>query len=139
MKITSSYVFNFGRKKGQRFLDVVKHDPDYVLWCAENIEWFELSWADTKMIIDNQPGDMCFDGDAWPTGGLKDPDEEYHYHKQVDKYYGQEPTVRWEQDSGMGGVYAIEIRTYPDGRVERYEHHGVEVQDGKPDYGPWWQ
>lgn len=35
--------FTFGKYKGLSILSVIERDPEYVRWCTENIEWFELN------------------------------------------------------------------------------------------------
>jgi len=32
----------FGQHEGKLLRWVINHDPDYILWCEENIEWFEI-------------------------------------------------------------------------------------------------
>lgn len=34
---------NFGKHKGEEVQDVILEHPDYLLWCLDNIEWFELT------------------------------------------------------------------------------------------------
>lgn len=40
--ITRQYVFNFGKYKGYDILEVIEDDPQYVLWCTDEIDWFDL-------------------------------------------------------------------------------------------------
>ena len=40
--------FDFGKYKGRIIDDILKHNPGYVVWCIENIEWFRLSEADKE-------------------------------------------------------------------------------------------
>lgn len=36
------YVFNFGKHKGKRVEEVIIEDPNYVRWCASNVDGFKL-------------------------------------------------------------------------------------------------
>ena len=38
--VDGNYVFTFGKYKGRIVDDC--YDPGYLLWCDENIDWFEL-------------------------------------------------------------------------------------------------
>lgn len=33
----------FGKHKGETIYDVAQKEPQYLLWCRKNIEWFNLS------------------------------------------------------------------------------------------------
>ena len=37
-----SYVFTFGQYKGIEYTDVAYDDPGYILWCVENLDWFNV-------------------------------------------------------------------------------------------------
>ena len=37
-----TYEFTFGKYKGELIKDVFKTDASYILWCCENLEWFDL-------------------------------------------------------------------------------------------------
>ena len=43
MIITRKYTFTFGKYKDANILDVCDSDAKYVLWCEDNIDWFELN------------------------------------------------------------------------------------------------
>ena len=43
MIITKDYVFTFGKYKNANILDVCDSDAKYVLWCNDNIDWFNLN------------------------------------------------------------------------------------------------
>lgn len=45
-----SYIFTFGKYKGLYLSDIVEDNPEYVLWCLENIEWFKLSPSDEDKV-----------------------------------------------------------------------------------------
>ena len=36
------YIFTFGKCKGQSIEEVIDNEPSYVIWCSENIDWFDL-------------------------------------------------------------------------------------------------
>ena len=40
--IGDDYIFGFGKHKGEKILDVMDYDPQYVKWCNENLDWFDL-------------------------------------------------------------------------------------------------
>jgi len=60
-------VINFGKYKSKDLTieEAIEKDPDYIEWCAENIEWFELDQAASDMLDDVLLDDMPFDNDAW--------------------------------------------------------------------------
>jgi len=35
--------FNFGKYKGQTISQMINNDPDYLLWCVINVDWFALN------------------------------------------------------------------------------------------------
>ena len=43
MKITKQYEFNFGKHKGETVEEVMEHDTNYLVWCCENIKWFNCN------------------------------------------------------------------------------------------------
>ena len=52
--IDRNYVFDFGAKhKGDHIDDVLKSDPQYIVWCIENIDWFEATDMVEKLAYDN--------------------------------------------------------------------------------------
>lgn len=38
----NTYVFTFGKHKDESIQDVFKYDSSYILWCCENLKWFDL-------------------------------------------------------------------------------------------------
>lgn len=44
MKVfTLEDIINFGKYKGYSFSDIIELQPNYIIWCLKNIEWFCLS------------------------------------------------------------------------------------------------
>jgi len=37
------HIFSFGKYKGWTANDVILEDPQYIIWCAENIEWLDCT------------------------------------------------------------------------------------------------
>ncbi len=37
-----TYVFTFGTWKDHTYQEVTKQEPSYIVWCAENIDWFDV-------------------------------------------------------------------------------------------------
>lgn len=35
--------FSFGKYKGTHLKDVIDTDPQYVEWCLDNVDWFDIS------------------------------------------------------------------------------------------------
>lgn len=35
-------VLSFGKYKGSTIKDVIKEEPSYLIWCQQNVGWFEL-------------------------------------------------------------------------------------------------
>jgi hypothetical protein len=62
-------VLGFGKYKGQTIKDVIRVDPDYILWCVDNIEWFELDEESEKEL-------------EW---AYADDDEDYSWHPAYDR------------------------------------------------------
>lgn len=47
MKVNpDTYIFSFGKHKGYSYETVLVSDAQYIVWCADNIEWFELDDSD---------------------------------------------------------------------------------------------
>lgn len=44
------YKFNFGKYKGSRFLDVLKKDAQYIIWCHQHVKWFKLRKLDLMAV-----------------------------------------------------------------------------------------
>ena len=42
MKFDADTVLTFGKYKEETVEEVLKKDPSYLVWAADNIEWFEL-------------------------------------------------------------------------------------------------
>lgn len=40
--IDENYIFTFGKYRDELLHDIIFTDPNYVLWCADNINWFDL-------------------------------------------------------------------------------------------------
>ena len=58
-----SYVFTFGKFKDYTIQHVIDEEPNYVLWCIENIEWFDVEPFIEDMAEENQEPDMSY----WPS------------------------------------------------------------------------
>ena len=43
----------FGKYKGEYVQDVIEKDPDYLLWCLDNIDWFKLT-KETEAQLDER-------------------------------------------------------------------------------------
>lgn len=43
---SKNYVFTFGGHKDETYDEVFECDPGYLLWCHDNVAWFELSATD---------------------------------------------------------------------------------------------
>lgn len=41
-------IFTFGKYKGEKVMDIIETNPEYVLWCGRTIEWFELTVEQAK-------------------------------------------------------------------------------------------
>lgn len=39
---TVESIFQFGKYKGKTVEEVTNENPEYLLWCVKNIEWFDL-------------------------------------------------------------------------------------------------
>jgi hypothetical protein len=37
-----TYIFNFGKHKGESFLDVLTEDANYLVWCLDELDWFTV-------------------------------------------------------------------------------------------------
>lgn len=50
-------LLKFGKYKGKVLEDVLNDDPEYLAWCLENIEWFEVdeTLADEIMRLSGAP------------------------------------------------------------------------------------
>lgn len=35
-------ILSFGKYKGSTIKDVIKEEPSYLIWCQNNVGWFEL-------------------------------------------------------------------------------------------------
>lgn len=44
----------FGKYKGWLIKDLVEHNPQYLLWCQENISWFDLHSDVLEVIEENE-------------------------------------------------------------------------------------
>lgn len=40
--------FTFGKYKGEKIMDIIKDNPEYVRWCGQNVAWFELTVEQAK-------------------------------------------------------------------------------------------
>lgn len=40
--------FTFGKYKGEKVMDIIKDNPEYVRWCGQNVAWFELTVEQAK-------------------------------------------------------------------------------------------
>lgn len=40
--VTKEIVFTFGKHKGKSVEDVLSFDPSYLVWCLENLDWFDV-------------------------------------------------------------------------------------------------
>jgi hypothetical protein len=62
-------ILSFGKYEGQTIKDVIRVDPDYILWCIDNIEWFELDEEAEEEL-------------EW---AYADDDEDYSWHPAYDR------------------------------------------------------
>lgn len=56
--------FDFGKYKGETIADVVAHDPKYILWAVENIDWFDVPASvldEANDVLDDVPAAWLFD------------------------------------------------------------------------------
>lgn len=51
----SDTILNFGTKhKGETINEIIKNDPQYLLWCVENIDWFILDDELLKYLLEDR-------------------------------------------------------------------------------------
>lgn len=72
---TKESVLEFGKHKGETVEDVLKYDPSYLVWCIENLKWFD---------VDTVLDDEIYERDSLTDGycSLSDPylyDDPYDY------------------------------------------------------------
>ena len=68
--ITLNDRLTFGKYKDKLLRWIITHDPEYILWCQENIEWFEIDVnAEEKLEFELS---NCWDDDT--RHRLKDED-----------------------------------------------------------------
>ena len=46
------YVFTFGKHNDELLEEVLKTDPEYIIWCSDEIEWFDLDTDVYDMAVD---------------------------------------------------------------------------------------
>lgn len=82
-----SYKFTFGKNKGLYLKDVVEEDPNYVIWCMENIEWFKLSPSDEDYVysLEQRYSNTYNHGSSWANMGSF---EEFYYGDHQWDYIG---------------------------------------------------
>ena len=70
--------FTFGKYKGRPIDDILRHDPGYVAWCIDNIEWFKLTEAQYQILesLEEQVPYFVLDDGA---GNSWSPDDEPAY------------------------------------------------------------
>jgi len=77
------YIFTFGKHKDEYIRDVLETDPSYIIWCADNIDWFDL---DT----------VVYDKAYESANAGFDPDyDEYRQHRDV----GDD--AKWRKENGL--------------------------------------
>ena len=52
-----TFEFHFGKWKGLSYDEVKREDPGYLMWCHDNIEWFELTCEEVDDLEDLLQGD----------------------------------------------------------------------------------
>jgi broad specificity phosphatase PhoE len=61
------FEFRFGKYKGMTYDEVKKEDPQYLMWCHNEIEWFELPCDEVDEIEEL-------------TSDTRDPERIWHDH-----------------------------------------------------------
>ncbi len=75
----NTYIFRFGMHKGLTFKEVAEKDPDYIIWCYDNIDGFELD-AYTLEDLYKRSDDILMASVAL----LNDEDLEVDYYEDTD-------------------------------------------------------
>ena len=74
------YIFTFGKHKDEYIRDVLETDPSYIIWCNDNINWFEVEAficdIALEKIAENNQGSS--DGYMWDNHGLDCLDGPYY-------------------------------------------------------------
>ena len=59
-----NFVFTFGIYKGIEYDDVRHDDPNYIIWCNDNIDWFNIDDEELEALsneVNYQVDDISFD------------------------------------------------------------------------------
>lgn len=43
-------VMKFGKYEGERIIDLIKNNPDYITWCWKNIKYFHLNHVEAELL-----------------------------------------------------------------------------------------
>lgn len=54
--IALHYVFHLGKHKGKTTAQVIKEDPQYLLWMTASVKWFELSPTARHELVSTNDG-----------------------------------------------------------------------------------
>ena len=46
------YRFTFGKHNGELLKDILEIEPEYILWCSDDIDWFDLDTDVYDMAVD---------------------------------------------------------------------------------------
>lgn len=71
-----TYVFTFGKYIGEHILDVIDENPNYVLWCHNNVDWFKLTDDGFDYVTDTINGTIV---DKIVKSDLFDYEEDEYY------------------------------------------------------------
>ena len=58
-------ILHFGKFKGHTVQQVIDEEPSYIVWCADNIEWFDIEPFVYDMAVEKDAGqnyDPDYDG-----------------------------------------------------------------------------
>ena len=66
MKYKLDSLLGFGKYRGNTVKKVLNHDPSYITWCLESIEWFDMSDQDREYVfkkskVENHDYDYAID------------------------------------------------------------------------------
>lgn len=65
-----TYVFTFGKYKGETFEHVAYINPRYVRWCIQNVEWFKVDKETEADILEEASREDCNYGGTGEGGEL---------------------------------------------------------------------
>ena len=95
---TEKYVFKFGKYKGQTIDDVCEKDPQYLLWCHDNLNNFTLSREDISLIEELAEEQYSYNSYNKYSNNY----DNNYYHKEYDEsdyeIDGYDLNVDWYKD-----------------------------------------